>query len=118
MTSRFDAMRCFRLLGVITLLLSFSLPAAWAQGGRMQGSRIPDQPAQQNLGVQRELQTQRLKKRFADIQRDSQKLLELATELKRNVDKSGENILSLDVLRKAEEMEKLARQVKNNMRDQ
>jgi hypothetical protein len=68
--------------------------------------------------VQRELQTQRLKKRFADIQRDSQKLLELATELKRNVDKSGENILSLDVLRKAEEMEKLARQVKNNMRDQ
>jgi hypothetical protein len=50
------------------------------------------------------------------MQRDSQKLLELATELKRYVDKSGENILSVEVLRKAEEMEKLARRVKENMR--
>jgi hypothetical protein len=31
---------------------------------------------------------------------------------------SGENVLSLDVMRKAEEMEKLARQIKINMRGQ
>jgi hypothetical protein len=66
--------------------------------------------------MQRKAQNQRQKKRFEDMKRDSQKLLELATELQQYVDKSGENILSLDVVRKAEEMEKLARQVKNNMR--
>ncbi len=38
------------------------------------------------------------KKRFEDMKRDSQKLLELATELKQYVDKSGENILSLEVV--------------------
>jgi hypothetical protein len=118
MTSRFDAMPCFRLLVAITLLLLFSVPTAWAQVGRIEGSRIPDQHSEQDPEIQRELQQQRLKKRFEDVKRDSQKLLELATELKHNVDKSGENVLSLDVMRKAEEMEKLARQVKNNMRDQ
>jgi len=66
--------------------------------------------------MKRKLQTQQEKKRFEDIKRDSQKLLELAIELKYYVDKSGENVLSLNVVRKAEEMEKLSRQVKNNMR--
>ena len=66
--------------------------------------------------MQRRSQSQRDKKRFEEMKRDSQKLLELATELKKYVDNSGEHILSLDVVRKAEEMEKLARQVKNNMR--
>jgi hypothetical protein len=50
------------------------------------------------------------------MKRDSERLLVLATELKQYVDKSGEDFLSLEVLRKADEMEKLARQVKNNMR--
>ncbi len=62
------------------------------------------------------MQRERLKKRYEEMKRDSQRLLELATELKQYVDKSGENVLSLEVLRKAEEMERLARQVKNNMR--
>jgi hypothetical protein len=66
--------------------------------------------------MQRTLQKERLKKRAEEMKRDSQRLLELATELKQYVDKSGENFLSLDVLRKAEEMEKLAKQIKNNMR--
>jgi hypothetical protein len=69
-----------------------------------------------NLEIQRNMQKQRQKKRFEEMQRDSQKLLELATELKQYVDKSGEQILSVEVLRKAEEMEKLARRVKENMR--
>jgi hypothetical protein len=66
--------------------------------------------------MQRAIQKERLKKRCEEMKRDSQRLLELATELKQYVDKSGENVLSLEVVRKAEEMEKLARQVKNNMR--
>src|SRR5690348_578700 len=48
------------------------------------------------------------KQRQADLQRDTEKLLKLATELKEYVGKTDENILSLDVLKKAEEIEKLA----------
>jgi hypothetical protein len=50
------------------------------------------------------------------MQHDSQKLLELATQLKQYVDQSGEHVLSMDVVRKAEEIEKLARRVKDRMR--
>jgi hypothetical protein len=56
------------------------------------------------------------KKRQDDIRNDTQKLLQLATELKAAVDKSNENVLSLDVVRKADEVEKLAKRVKEKMK--
>jgi hypothetical protein len=37
-------------------------------------------------------------------------------ELKDSVDKSSENVLSLDVVKKAEEIEKLAHSVKDKMK--
>jgi hypothetical protein len=54
--------------------------------------------------------------RQAAIKKDTDKLLQLATELKQSVDKSNQNTLSLDVVKKAEEIEKLARSVKDKMR--
>jgi hypothetical protein len=54
--------------------------------------------------------------RQQEIQKDTEKLLELATELKQAVDKSNENMLSLDVIKKAEQIEKLAKQVKDKMK--
>lgn len=54
--------------------------------------------------------------RQAAIKKDTDKLLRLATELKQSVDKSDEHTLSLDVLKKAEEIEKLAKSVKEKMR--
>jgi len=54
--------------------------------------------------------------RQADLKRDTDKLLQLATELKKYVDKSNENVLSVDVLKKAEEIEKLAHKVKEKMK--
>jgi len=51
-----------------------------------------------------------------EIKKDSEKLLELATELKQSVDKSSENTLSLDVIKKAEQIEKLAKTVKEKMK--
>jgi hypothetical protein len=56
------------------------------------------------------------KERQEDIQRDTEKLLKLATELKEYVGKTDENILSLDVVKKAEEIEKLAHTVKEKMK--
>ena len=57
------------------------------------------------------------KKRQQDIRDDTDKLFQLATELKAAVDKTNENLLSLEVVRKADEVEKLARKVKEKMKD-
>jgi predicted ATPase with chaperone activity len=54
--------------------------------------------------------------RQRDIQKDTEKLLELATELKQAVDKSNADTLSLDVVKKAEQIEKLAKTVKDKMK--
>ena len=54
--------------------------------------------------------------RQADLKRDTDKLLKLATELKESVDKTNESTLSLDVIKKAEEIEKLAHSVKDKMK--
>lgn len=57
------------------------------------------------------------KKRQQDIRAETDKLFQLATELKAAVDKSNENLLSLDVVRKADEVEKLAKKVKEKMKE-
>src|SRR5664280_2266844 len=55
-------------------------------------------------------------KRQQDLKKDPDKLLELATQLKQYVDKTNENTLSVEVIRKADEIEKLARSVKEKMK--
>ncbi len=54
--------------------------------------------------------------RAASLKNDTEKLLRLAVELKASVDKSNENLLSLDVIKKAEEIEKLAHSVRDKMK--
>ena len=50
------------------------------------------------------------------LQADTDKLLALATALKTDMDKSTKDTLSLDVVRKADEIEKLAHSVKERMK--
>lgn len=57
------------------------------------------------------------KKRQQEIRTDTEKLFQLANELKDAVDKSNEHLLSLDVVRKADEVEKLAHRVKEKMKE-
>ena len=47
---------------------------------------------------------------------DTDKLLQLATELHADVEKTDKNTLSIDVLKRADEIEKLAHAVKVRMR--
>ena len=54
--------------------------------------------------------------RQAELKRDTERLLKLSTELKEYVDKTNENVLSMDVIKKADEIEKLAHNVKIKMR--
>jgi hypothetical protein len=56
------------------------------------------------------------KERVAALKIDTDKLLKLSVELKSYVDKSDENVLSLDVIKKADEIEKLAKSVKDKMK--
>ncbi len=56
------------------------------------------------------------KERIAALRVDTDKLLKLSVELKEYVDKSDENVLSLDVVKKAEQIEKLAKSVKDKMK--
>jgi hypothetical protein len=56
------------------------------------------------------------KERVAALKHDTDKLLKLSVELKESVDKSDENVLSLDVIKKADEIEKLAHSVKDKMK--
>jgi hypothetical protein len=66
--------------------------------------------------IQKEMEKKANTQRQADLKRDAAKLLQLSTELKEYVDKSSENVLSIDVVRRAEEIEKLAHSVKVKMR--
>jgi hypothetical protein len=54
--------------------------------------------------------------RYAALKTDTDKLLKLAVELKAYVDKSNEHVLSLNVIKKADEIEKLAHSVKDKMK--
>lgn len=58
----------------------------------------------------------RNKERQQALKKDADKLFELSSQLKQQVDKSNENILSLDVIKKAEEIEKLAKSVREKMK--
>ncbi|MGA1998991.1 MAG: hypothetical protein ABSG52_03275 [Terriglobales bacterium] len=92
-------------------------------GGNDSGSTDPQFRQRRNEvdPLEKQMERDRAKKRNQDrqaaIKRDTDKLLALATELKDYVDKSNEHVLSLDVVRKAEEIEKLAHQVKEKMKD-
>ncbi len=74
----------------------------------------PEDPAVTTMERRREREAN--KQRQQELQRDADRLLQLATELKLYVDKSNENVLSLNVIKKAEQIEKLAKSVKTKMR--
>jgi hypothetical protein len=78
-------------------------------------SPLDEGPPGPRLEEQQELarSTERQKKLVAD----TNKLLALATELKTDVDKTNKNILSMDVIKKADEIEKLAHSVKERMKE-
>jgi hypothetical protein len=90
----------------------FLAPRAPAAAPQLEGRQDPAQKEMQDR-----MYKAANKKRQQDIRGDTDKLLQLATELKAAVDKSDENMLSLDVVRKADEVEKLAKKVKEKMKE-
>jgi hypothetical protein len=91
---------------------AFFVPAAPASAPQFETRQDPAQKE-----IQDRMMREANKKRQKDIRDDTDKLFQLATELKAAVDKTNENLLSIDVVRKAEEVEKLAKKVKEKMKD-
>lgn len=53
-----------------------------------------------------------------ELQKDTAALLQLAQDLKTEIEKAGNNTLSLVAIRKAEEIQKLSRNLRERLRDQ
>jgi len=66
--------------------------------------------------LERDQAKSRNTERQKQLEADTQKLLALANELKVEVEKSNKDTLSLDVVRKADEIEKLAKSVRDKMK--
>ena len=75
-------------------------------------SQQAEQQKQEQEKKRRELNLQRRKQ----ISDESAMLVQLSTELKAEVDKTDKDTLSLAVIRKAQDIEKLAHAVKENMK--
>ena len=91
------------------------------QGQQMPGMPLPGRgnPAEPDpMDPHRAEQQEKLRNndRQKRLVADTDKLLALATDLKAQVDKSTKDTLSVDVIKKAEEIEKLARSVKERMK--
>ena len=67
--------------------------------------------------LQQELTTRVIADRQSQLRLDTEKLVALTAELKQHVDKAGANILSMDVIKKAQEIQKLAKSVQDKMRN-
>jgi len=108
------------LVAVLSLFLGNAcmLPPSVAQN-RPPAPPIGQQNAPEDEGtirMKKDMAKKANSERHEALKRDTDHLLELAQQLKNQVDKSSENTLSLDVMKKAEEIEKLAHSVKDKMK--
>jgi hypothetical protein len=74
-------------------------------------------PDNQRERMERDQIAHMIAERQLQLRRDTEKLVALTAELKQNVDKTGVNILSMDVIKKAQEIQKLAKSVQDKMRN-
>jgi hypothetical protein len=105
------------IIGMLTSVAAFrALHAPAVRAAHLDGTQPQaESPAEKEM-LDRQAREAN-KKRQEDIRNDTEKLFRLASELKAAVDKSNEHLLSLEVIRKADEVEKLAKRVKDKMRE-
>src|SRR6185369_4431648 len=110
---------CARICVFCLLVIGFT-PFMTASDFRQSASQA--EPGQQqredpmSKELERKMENERLRARYVSLKQDSERLLELATELKQYVDKSGEHTLSMDVIKKTDEIEKLTKRIRSKMR--
>ena len=113
---------------LLVLLLIGSIAGTWLNGRTvsaafMQERRSNDPfsrtrpPSRAEVNMEKAQQKARKKEQYESLKKDTDQLLALAMELKANVDKTTEDTLSLDVIKKTEEVEKLAKKVREEMKN-
>lgn len=110
-----------RIFVCIVIMVAFA-----AQPGSESTGQSIDKPyLLPKVSAQREIPEQQTKQqnyeavnaeRRKQLAEDSARLLKLATDLKAEVDKTNKDVLSLNVVRKANEIERLARNMKEKMK--
>lgn len=80
------------------------------------GAEVPPIGPSLSPEIQAQQARSRNNQRQKQLVEDTDKLLALATQLKQEVDKTNKDVLSVDVIRKADEIEKLAHSVKERMK--
>lgn len=111
---------------VLLLLLALNCGAAFGAPAQKvvlaQTAQLPRAPGEGPVDdeAQRRFEHDQQKKaneeRFQKLKEDTEKLVVLSNELKEYVGKANEHTLSVDVVKKAEEIERLAKSVKDKMR--
>jgi hypothetical protein len=97
-----------------SLLLSLSV-FAFAQSPSASSAKPQGQtPAEQKPAA---VPMTAAEKRKADLQADTEKLYKLTQELKAEVDKSNKDTLSVSVVKKAQEVERLAKSIKERSKN-
>ena len=105
-----------KLLIFTAILFATSLDTSYLKAQAIPEDRSRNENEEWITKQQREQARQRNIERQKKLKQDTDRLLELATELKQYVDRTNENTLSVDVVKKCEEIERLAKDVKNKMK--
>lgn len=112
-----------KLVKIVALSVVMSAPIL-AQQGPVPGSVPPTFGGAAAAGesgpfaksTQERLEKGRQTDRQRRLMADTERLLTLATELKADMEKTTKDTLSIEVIKKAEEIEKLAKSVKERMK--
>ncbi len=113
----------------VAAMLLFLISPLCAQGPRQDGPTAPPpiltapnfdlpDPTAGPLQTQMEraAQIQMERDRQRDLKRETDQLVAMATDLKQGVDKTSPEILSVDLIKKTEKIEKLAKSIRQKMK--
>ncbi len=101
----------FALIGVVLVAVG----SVRVSGGQIVGSTL--NMSQPDIMRRAEQQRMRVAERQKKLAEDTDKLLVLTTALKAEVDEANKDILSLEMVKKAEQIEKLAHSVKERIKE-
>ena len=93
--------------------------AGWGHGLLAQRSQTPSSqsPATSHTPFPSSIPRKLIKESYEQMRKDAEHLYELAAELKDETGKANEDVLSVSVVKRAEEIEKLAKKIQSRMKN-
>ena len=109
----------FLRVSTVAVLCTICEPGAWGQSPQSGTGSAPSANANQKASPTSPGPTlSPAEKRRADLVADTEKLYQLTQELKAEVARSNKDTLSVSVVKKAQEVERLAKSIKERSRAQ